>query len=251
MLPLFNWLLPSKCPCNPFQKMWVEDRLNWLCDEFDDNIFNGRTLILPTMEFFPDPIERTERGAEKLFQQVCGYMDVQPELIDLDFVDTSNYVYFVNDNGQDLPAVTGSFSDVNGRYQIRLDLKQLDNPMEMVGSMARELANVRLLGDGRCDADRFDYEMLADLTVVFLGVGIPLANVTRPWAGTPTCWPGTRVLKTEHMTDSMFGYALAHLAWFQNETQPTWAQTLYWNARIELFNGVRFLRNYGDSSFQY
>ncbi|MEZ6141442.1 MAG: hypothetical protein R3B84_12795 [Zavarzinella sp.] len=247
---MFDWLFPPRCPCTPHEKDWLEDRLHWLWGEFDDNIFNGRKLILPTKEFFPVPIEKTKRGAEKLFLQVCGYMDVQPELIELDFFDTTNHVYLVNDSGDYLPAMVGSYSEGDDQFQIRLDVQQLENPMVMVGTIAHELAHVRLLGEGRYDGDAYDNELLTDLTVVFLGLGIFLANVPRSVESIATYWPDTNAKKPEYMTESMYGYALAHLAWFQNEKRPAWAQEIYWNTRMEFYQGLRYLRKTGNSTFR-
>ncbi len=52
------------------------------------------------------------------------------------------------------------------------------------------------------------------------------------------------------MTRPMFGYALAHLAWFRGEQKPSWAKHLHWNARPDFRQGVRFLFKTGGSAFK-
>jgi hypothetical protein len=54
---MLGWLFSPSCPCDPAAKHWVEERLQWLSEEFDDHAFNGRHLVLPTPEFFPDPYD--------------------------------------------------------------------------------------------------------------------------------------------------------------------------------------------------
>ena len=96
---------------------------------------------------------------------------------------------------------------------IRVNDNELVDPMGLVGTLAHELAHQRLLGEGRITSDAFDNELLTDLTVVFKGLGIFLANCPRNWEGQDTRWPDTDLRKPEYMTPPMFGYALALLAW--------------------------------------
>ena len=45
---MFDWLFPPSCPCDPSAREWLEERLDWLAEEFDDNAFSGRRIVLPT-----------------------------------------------------------------------------------------------------------------------------------------------------------------------------------------------------------
>jgi hypothetical protein len=96
----------------------------------------------------------------------------------------------------------------------------------------------------------YDSELLTDLTAVFHGFGIFLANSPRNWDGLYSSWPGTSLRKPEYMTPPMFGYALAHLAWHRNETRPPWANYLHWTARTNLKQGQRYLEEIGGSNFK-
>jgi hypothetical protein len=98
--------------------------------------------------------------------------------------------------------------------------------------------------------DVFDNELLTDLTVVFHGLGIFLANSHRHYASLDTYWPETKVRKPEYMTYPMFGYALAHSAWFRQERKPTWMKHLGMDARSAFKQGVRYLWETGDSQFK-
>jgi len=116
--------------------------------------------------------------------------------------------------------------------------------------MAHELAHVRLLGESRIMSDAYDNELLTDLTVVFFGLGIFLANTPRNWDSQYEKWPGTKLNKPEYMTPPMFGHALAHLAWFRGEEKPAWTAHLHWNARSDFKQALRFLLKTGDSAFK-
>jgi hypothetical protein len=249
--PVLHWLFSPSCPCDPAAKAWVEERLQWLTEEFDDHAFNGRPIVMPTPDFFPDPYDGSKTAVRALLDRVCGYMDVAPDLVRLKFIaDTAN-LWLVSETGQYLPPhAAGTFQNGGHKSLISLHRSGLDDPMGLVGTMAHELAHVRLLGESRISNDAYDNELLTDLTVVFFGLGIFLANTPRNWDSQYRKWPGTSLNKPEYMTPPMFGYALAHLAWFRGEERPIWAKHLHWNARPSFRQALRFLHKVGDSAFR-
>jgi hypothetical protein len=206
--------------------------------------------VLPTQEFFPDPYDGSKRSVRNLLDQVCEYMDVVPALVALKFLKNPGNLLMVNDAGQYLPGAAGTFEDGERKFLISLSENELSDPMSLVGTMAHELAHVRLLGEGRVDPEIFDNELLTDLTVVFFGLGIFLANGPRAHASQFGTWPDSGLVRPEYMTRPMFGYALAHLAWFRGEEKPSWASQLHWNARPDLKQGIRYLFCTGDSEFR-
>jgi hypothetical protein len=247
---MFGWLFPPCCPCDPAAKEWVEERLLWLAEEFEDSAFTGRRLVLPTPEFFPDPYDGSTRTVWDLLERVCGYMDVDSCLVGLKMVGDAGKLWLVNDSGQYLPGAAGTYSEGRHQFIITIDKSGLDDPVGLVGTMAHELAHVRLLGEGRIMREVYDNELLTDLTVVHFGLGIFLANSPRNWDSQSTKWPGTDLNKPEYMTPPMFGYALAHLAWFRGERKPDWARHLHSNARGEFRQALRFLHETGGSDYK-
>jgi hypothetical protein len=294
---MLGWLFPPSCPCDPAAKAWAEERLRWLSREFDDHAFNGRRLVLPTPAFFPDPYDGSRRAVRVLLDRVCGYMDVDPDIVALKFVSDAGKLWLVNDAGQYLPHAAGTYEEGGGEhgfgqggegdadwegetpaepdaggsmaasrsrqerirdrrhekgrdFTISIDTSGLGDSMALAGTFAHELAHVRLLGEGRLTGTEYDNELLTDLTVVFFGLGILLANSPRTWDSQYTKWPGTSLNKPEYMTTPMFGYALAHLAWFRGEDKPAWTKYLHWNARPDFKQGLRFLFKTGNSLFR-
>jgi hypothetical protein len=177
-------------------------------------------------------------------------MDVVPDLVALKFVADAGKIWLVNESGEYMPHAAGTYEEGNRKFIIRIDKSGLHDPMELVGTMAHELAHVRLLGESRIMGEVYDNELLTDLTVVFFGLGIFLANTPRNWDSQYTKWPDTDLHKPEYMTPPMFGYALAHLAWFRGEEKPAWDKYLHWNARANLKQALRFLLKTGDSTFK-
>ncbi len=247
---MLEWLFPPSCPCDPAAKAWVEERLQWLSEEFDDHAFNGRPLVLPTPKFFPDPYDGSKQSVRTLLDRVCEFMDVVPALVSLRFVSDAGKIWLVNESGQYLPHAAGTYEEGNRKFIIRIDKSGLGEPMGLVGTIAHELAHVRLLGEGRVAGDVYDNELLTDLTVVFFGLGIFLANTPRNWDSQYTKWPDTDLHKPEYMTRPMFAYALAHLAWFRGEQSPAWATHLHWNARPDFKQAIRFLFKKGESAYK-
>lgn len=247
---MFEWLFPSTCPCNPPAKEWIEYRLAWLCDEFDDHAFNGRRIVLPTAEFFPARYDQSYDSVRDLLDQVCDYMDVDSQSVRLQiFDDLQRVAHLVNEHGQSL-SEAGTYEEGRRKTIIRIAKSGLHDPMKLVGTMAHELAHKRLLGESRIMSEEFDNELLTDLTTVVFGLGIFQANSDRPLIRSQETWEGTDYTRPEYMTPPMYGYALAHLAWFRGEEKPSWAKHLHVNARPDFNQALRFLFKTGDSTFR-
>ncbi len=245
---MFGWLFGSECPLDPQGKRWIEERLAWLRDEFGADDLYGGAVILPTPEFFPDPYDGSRDSVFALFDRVCDYMGVEQGLLRLEFFRPSrDPLFLVNDGGEAVPTQAAGWyaGDV-----IRLNEDELANPMSLVGTLAHELAHQRLLGEDRIMSDVYDNELLTDLTVVFKGMGIFLANVPRHWDGNCTLWPGTDLRKPEYMTGPMFGYALALLAWVRGEPGPAWMKYVASGVRSEMRAGLRFLHKHGTDTLR-
>ncbi len=246
---MFGWLFRPSCPCDPAAKAWVEQRLQWLSEEFDDSAFSGRRVVLPTPRFFPDRYDGSEDTVRALLDRVCDYMDVVPDLVDLEIV-AKTRLGLVNDAGQEIPGAAGTYQEGDQKFLVRLDRSGLHDPMGLVGTIAHELAHVRLLGESRISRKAFDNELVTDLTVVHFGLGIFLANTPRTWASQYTTWPDSKLRKPEYMTPPMFGWALAHLAWFRGEQKPQWARHLSMGARANLRQGIQYLWKAADSAYK-
>jgi hypothetical protein len=248
---MLGWLFRPTCPVDPAAKSWVEERMRWLTGEFGGELGYEFPVILPTPKFFPDEYDGSKKAARILLDRVCAYMGVVPALVALKVFADSRSLWLVNERGDYLsPGAAGRYEEGERKFIIHIAQDQLDKPMDLVGTMAHELAHVRLLGEGRTTRESYDNELLTDLTVVFRGLGIFLANVPRNWDDQYTAWPDRMLKKPDYMTPPLYGYALAHVAWFREERKPAWAKYLHPSARANLSQGLRYLWETGNSTFR-
>ena len=78
---MFDWLFGAKCPVTSPQKVWLEKGLDWLGGKFGVRRMLARPIILPTPEYFPDPYDGTFDAARRLFERVCGFMEVNRDRV--------------------------------------------------------------------------------------------------------------------------------------------------------------------------
>jgi hypothetical protein len=246
---MLGWFAPH-CPVDAAAKQWIEDRLHWLSQQFGRDTFTRRAVILPTSDFFPDGIDGTESSIRNLLDQVCGYMDADPQAVELRLFKPKNGLWVVNEGGKALPTGPGGLYDNQfGRTVIHISTEEMLNLGGLVGTMAHELAHLRLLGEGRLTGGEFDNELLTDLTVVFHGLGLFLGNSPRNWDGQYSTWPNSVLKRPEYMTPPMYGYALAHAAWLRGDTKPEWARFMSLELRSIFKQSLLYLSKTGDSKF--
>jgi hypothetical protein len=151
------------------------------------------------------------------------------------------------------PPYSGSEAGVfttgkGGRPVVTIDKSSTDQPARLLAVIAHELGHVRLLGEGRIQADRNDQEPLTDLLTVYRGRGIFTANAAfdfsrLPGYGTYRRVGGWRAQRLGYMTEQMCGYGLACYAALRGEPSPSWAKYLDTNPRVYLKHGMRYLRH--------
>lgn len=233
--------LRNSCTINSVTKNWIDHRWNWLTDQFGQDVMLKSPTVLPSRDFFPDAYDRSEDSVQTLVNRVCQYMNVSPHLINLEFYSNTNPLRLVNENGDVIPTAAGTYHQGDSHCVVSLDRSQFDTPMSLVGTVAHELAHVRMLSEKRLPRDSFDNELLTDLTVVFHGLGIFRANVRRHWQSHVSVWPGTDVPMPRYMTTPMYGYALALRCRLRNEP-PKWQRCLSPGVRAEFKQAMRYLQ---------
>jgi hypothetical protein len=241
---MFGWFSSSDCPADFAARSWIEEQLEWLSGEFPDWL-HEHPIIEPTLKFFPDEYDRSPRSVRRMLDRVCRYMDVSPHRVKLKLYSESRRPVFVNEAGEELAGTAGTYEDQGDGCHIRLEASQLEQPMDLVGTLAHELSHERLMGESRIDPDRFDNELLTDLAATYLGFGIFLANCPRDWKSAYSTWPGSQLARPEYMNPPMYGYAQALIARERCEEDPPWAKHLRRDARSLFRQGQRFLAKRG------
>jgi len=73
-------------------------------------------------------------------------MGVVPDLVALKFISGVRNLWLVNEAGLDSPtSPAGLYEEGERKFIVRLNKAELDDPMGLVGTIAHELAHVRLL----------------------------------------------------------------------------------------------------------
>lgn len=244
-----HWFIP-KCPVEAEDKAWIEESMLWLIEEFGADTLRNRSVILPTIDFFPDQFSGDEDDLPALVNRVCAYMDVDPQRVELELFSDARATA-----SRDLPVceyshngAAGHYRKRRGKFVVSLESSQLSDPTCLIATVAHELGHVRLLGEGRVAADYQDHEPLTDLLTVFLGMGVFTGNSVfsfSQWTGGFS--EGWQTERRGYMTEEMFGYALAALAWMRGEIKPAWPKYLEGNVSAYFKNGQKYLEKTGDT----
>ena len=198
---MVGWFRPT-CPVDVAAKRWTEKRLDWLSREFDTSAFVDKPSDLcRRTASFRTPMTAPTRSVRQMLDRVCEYMGVAPESIELDLFHDVQRVPLIDEAGNAIGlTAAGTYSEGEEKWIVRINTEDLHEPISIVGTMAHELAHVRLMGEARVSGDEFDNELLTDLTTVFHGLGIFLANHPRAWPSEMTYWPGTQLKRPEYMS---------------------------------------------------
>jgi hypothetical protein len=244
------WSTPT-CPVEEEDKLWIEESMQWLLEEFGSETFRDVEVVLPTDEFFPDEYLGDEEDVEALVERVCDYMDVNRDRLVLEFFEDEN-----NEFQRSLCFVDGPTDGASGHYHkrrdkfvISLESSQLIDPMSLVATVAHELGHVRLLGEARIHGGYEDHEPLTDLLTVFFGLGVFTANSAfrfSQWSdGSLQGW---RADRKGYLTEEMFGYALALFALMRGERSPAWGQFLEGSVKTYFKNALKYLEKTGEAA---
>jgi hypothetical protein len=243
----------TELPVNEEEKEWIEQSFQWLLENFGKDTFLKHKTILPETTFFPDKYDGSEHAVDLVVKRVCGYMDVNPNQFEVEFL-------------VDRPELTSepllgdrNYSGAAGLYiakdteetqkKVVLNVALFQNPTRLVGTIAHELGHVILLGGGKITKDREDHELLTDLLTVFLGLGIFTANCAFQFSqwqdNRQGGWSASRM---GYMTEGMYGYSLAAYSWMRNDKKPAWSKHLNMNVSSYLKDSLEYFEEGGPTT---
>ena len=130
---MFGWFAP-RCPIRTTEKVWLEERLQWLTDEFSAERLLRAEVILPTPHFFPEPFAGEEDDARLIFRKVARWMDVDVSEIELQI-----------SADDEMPGAAGRY-ELGEQKIIRLATSNLSDPLRLTATIAHELSHELLLG---------------------------------------------------------------------------------------------------------
>lgn len=247
-----SWFTP-KCPVDIETKEWIENAFGWLIEELGIEILRDVEVILPTEAYFPDPFDGSRTSIRRMVDRVCGYMDVDPKLVEVRFYENEDETRFhplAADGRESRSHALGTYHRRrDGKYAVSLDTTQASNPQVLVATIAHELGHVILLGEDRLSEDYQDHEPMTDLVTVFYGLGVFNANASFVFEQfTNAQFQGWRAGRAGYLTEEMFGYALALFAYVRSETKPEWKNYLNTNIKSYFNSAAKYIAKTSDTA---
>jgi hypothetical protein len=246
-----DWFTTAKCPVDDETKDWIEESFNWLTGELSAETLAANVVVLPTPEYFPDPITGKPRDIRRFLERVCAYMDIEPKEVELGVYSKA----LEKQAGRPVPEHTGHphflYKKQKGKYALRLEAAQAAKAETLVAAIAHELGHTILIGENRLDRTRPDHEEMVDLLTVFYGFGVFTANSAVALASARNSkYEGGPHLRAGYMTEEMYGYALALFAYARGESNPGWKKHLHVNVRHYFKQGLKYLVKGGETRVQ-
>ena len=201
-------------------------------------------VVEPTEKFFPDEYGASIEGANMLLKKTASYLGTDINGIEVRIVPQRDASWLVEDRDfENAPSAPRPPANV---IVFAIELDDLSKPEQLVGHFARELGALRLVEDAGVNTDAYDFGPLADLTAVYLGLGVFIG--TLPYFEVEPEHDGGRVIPMTLPPPSL-AYALAHAAWHQKDDKPAWLKYLKPDVRSGVKQGLKYLVATGESDF--
>ena len=222
------WNKPQ-LPVTSNDQEWTEDSLLWVKEQFGEDFLRTVSIKTPTTKYFNRKFKGTEEDATFAFERICEYMSVDPKTIYLSFYGhediASNHRLPHNVQSNKTPA--GLYTEWPEGYQeISLNLKDLNDPISIISTLAHEIAHVKLLGEKRISVNN---EPLTDLLAVAFGFGIFHGNsvfLMKQWMDKGAGMHGWSMKRKGYLPEQVIAYAMAWMASYQGDEECIWSKHL-------------------------
>jgi tetratricopeptide (TPR) repeat protein len=227
-------------------KDWVEKNIIWFIEVFGLAKLREQPFILPTTENFPYNNLHDTDQFQKLFEQLCGYWNLNPNEIVVKFFDDIKSKQWTSwTYPKKFKEATGryyqTFTAEEKHFNIELAKSNLNNPQLLVSVMAHELAHVKLLGENFVNRNDPDMEPLTDLAVIYFGFGIFMANSVFT---KELYWMG----RTGYLPNQLISYANALICYLTEHDVNSYLSVLNTNTRELFKQDFEFLTNTNDTT---
>ncbi|MEZ6052620.1 MAG: hypothetical protein R3B91_04435 [Planctomycetaceae bacterium] len=100
---MFDWLWRNTLlSISEEERSWIDYRFDWLIKEFGLDDLREITVVLPTIEFFPNTYDGSDADVQNILRIVCNTMTVDRTRVRLRFFDDNTYVDGINSAPVDL-----------------------------------------------------------------------------------------------------------------------------------------------------
>lgn len=248
-------LFPKKsrdCPIDPDMRLWMEQAFLWLTRQFRE--IATRPMLCPTPECFPIRYDGSKESLLKTGEIIARQMDIDIKTVNLELYDEhirqlsngfGHGVWTAVDKDDGGTLTSGLYFDKNkkGIYDILIEKGNLNNPENLVATIAHEFSHIKILGEKRLD---FNDEQLTDLTTVIFGLGIFSANAAFMEFKSFNQYGHSSL---GYLKQREWGYALALYAYFRKDSVSDWVKYLTLNIRSDFKKSMDFINANKDRIF--
>jgi len=229
----------NACPVDEHTRIWLEKSFQTLLVIFGKENTRNRKVLTPERINFPVRYDGSERSAFETLKIIANQMEVPIERITLDFYD--DHLRQITEGS---PGGLYWGKGENDNFEISLVRTKLDEPENMVATLAHEVAHIKLLGENRLEEND---EPITDLTTIFFGLGIFNANAAFQTFADSKYYGWSQ---SGYLTQMEWGYALSLFAHIRQEQQPDWAYHLSKNVKADFIQGQNFISANENNIFQ-
>jgi tetratricopeptide (TPR) repeat protein len=229
----------------PEDKQWIDGTIGWLIQTFGMNHLAKCPFILPNSNNFPNQHFTEETNFKELLLKICHYWEVDPDEIFINFFDDLYLQQWEN------IAPIGNINSASGffykhlttekkRYTIQLAKSNLQIPELLIAILAHEIGHVKLIGGNFVEKSAPDMEALTDLSTIFFGFGIFIANTSQLSSAN---W----IRRTGYLPDSIISYTNALLCYITNTDATEFEPYFNKNTKLLFIGDYNYLINTNDT----
>lgn len=252
MFGLFKKSNDSFEPLNYESRKYFENNLLCLHQDFPEPSIDKRKVFTPTIEDFPISWNGSEDNAHAAIKIIAENMQIRYDELDINFYD--NGIKEINmgmssifiESDPENPEAAGLYHGMNdnNQFAVSFDKALLNNPDNLIATIAHELAHVKLLGHRKLD---FNDENLTDMTTVFYGFGIFNANTSFQFQQSSDRWSYST---TGYLKQEEWAYVLALFAFIRYEENPNWAKFLNKTIKKDFEKSLKYMHRNENEIFR-
>ncbi|UZR99536.1 hypothetical protein [Chondrinema litorale] len=250
---MFFWK-NNQSPITPEDQDWLEKSFIKLSTLFDRTVILEKERVLPNNDFFDWHFTGEISDAEKSLALVCNQMDVELSNVNLSFY-SEEEVQFTDEGLLAIPQKDDKrtagkyYQERDGKYEVLLEIQQLKSPVDMIATLAHEVAHIKLLGENRIILND---EPLTDLVTHIYGFGIFSSNSSvvkmNTWSG--NSHTGWRISGAKgYLHTKIHAFAMALFSLIREESDLDWLNYCEKDIEKEFKKSVRYLKTQDLSSF--
>lgn len=235
-------------------RLWMENAFLWLAFQFGQENIASKPMLFPTPAHFPIQYDGSKNSMIKTSEIIAKQMEIDIKEVTLEIYEQNiqefsgdmGYKIFTQiDKESDEKLSAGLYFNKNekGKYEIFIEKKNLQDPENLVATLAHEFSHIKILGEKRLD---FNDESLTDLTTVVFGLGIFNANSSFKEHKTFYSYGYNSI---GYLKQREWGYALALFAYYRRDENPEWIKFLSPNLKSDFKKSINFINANTDKVF--